>query len=165
MKRQGRQAQRRDGRKQTMVWYDPDLVGARAGVGIIRPRITHAGVRGACEPPAARGGGAGGGGPGGATAAGAGSGVVHRIGAGVPPAVVRAAGRVDAGGDGGGLAARAGPGGAGLAGLEGLKADGVKVTQSELWRFFLLDSLGRFERGELELPTETVEEKRLKPHK
>ena len=51
------------------------------------------------------------------------------------------------------------------AALEGLKADGVKVTQSELWRFFLLDSLGLFERGELELPTETVEEKRLKPHK
>jgi len=45
--------------------------------------------------------------------------------------------------------------------LEDLKAQGVSVRQSDLWRFFLLHSLELYERGELELPIVTREEKRL----
>ncbi len=46
--------------------------------------------------------------------------------------------------------------------LEAAKAKGIDVDRAELWRFFLLDSLERYERGELELPTETTEKKRIK---
>lgn len=37
MKRQGRQAQRRDGRKQTMVWYDPALWERAQELGLFIP--------------------------------------------------------------------------------------------------------------------------------
>jgi hypothetical protein len=37
MKRQGRQAQRRDGRRQTMVWYDPDLWERAQELGLFVP--------------------------------------------------------------------------------------------------------------------------------
>jgi len=46
--------------------------------------------------------------------------------------------------------------------LDELKAQGVTVRQSDLWRFFLLHSLEEYEAGELELPIVTREEKRLR---
>lgn len=46
--------------------------------------------------------------------------------------------------------------------LVNLKAQGVSVRQSDLWRFFLLHSLDLYEQGELELPIVTREEKRLR---
>ena len=45
--------------------------------------------------------------------------------------------------------------------LDELKAQGVTVRQSDLWRFFLLHSLEEYEAGELQLPIEERTEKRL----
>jgi hypothetical protein len=46
--------------------------------------------------------------------------------------------------------------------LEELKAQGVTVRQSDLWRFFLLHSLELYEAGELTLPIVEQTEKRLR---
>lgn len=46
--------------------------------------------------------------------------------------------------------------------LEELKAQGVSVRQSDLWRFFLLHSLELYEAGELTIPIVEQTEKRLR---
>jgi hypothetical protein len=46
--------------------------------------------------------------------------------------------------------------------LDDLHKDGVAITQSELWRFFLIHSLNEYKAGELELPLEPTGVKRLK---